>query len=613
MTDLKKYFGESGIVLDPSMVFTGEGKTSDDLLKEMNENGLQVSHLESTGELVRVPVTASSQTRPDKHNEKSGWYVVYQTSDAIFAAYGNWRTGIDYKFSSVSPNKMTSQDKQRLQREIKDAVERSKQERAKRYEEVSQDCKQRLQHAQKIKDHSYLEKKKIKSYGLKQINKSIVVPITDSTTGELRSLQYINKEKRFVSASEVKGNIYYLGFDLADIASQKKIIITEGMATAHSCHEATELPTVCVFSANFGKTALDKLRKQTNAKFILAFDNDEHGLGKQKAEEIAAAIPNCNVRIPSAPGDFNDLAQEDLNLVIKLLLQGGFNFANYSIGLYKGEPPPRDWLVENFIENKAGVFSSVGGVGKSMLALDLSLKIAQGQGTWMGKTIRKSGQVVFFSAEDDQVEIHRRLKALNALGARETASNDVFVIPIPNLERPINLLAEDGSGLRITNQAYEISEELENIDNLALIVIDPISSFVGNVSGFTTNQEAGQLYGYYCSMLSSKFKCCVLSVHHMVKSSLAGFDDPMLARAAVKGSTSIIDSARFGLAAWLASETEAERICLEQGVEYDRMRVIKAGIVKTNSGEVDTRIKTLFRKDGLLEILDEKKGLISWD
>ena len=43
------------------------------------------------------------------------------------------------------------------------------------------------------------------------------------------------------------------------------------------------------------------------------------------------------------------------------------------------------------------------------------------------------------------------------------------------------------------------------------------------------------------------------------------------------------------------------------------MRVIKAGIVKTNSGEVDTRIKTLFRKDGLLEILDEKKGLISWD
>ena len=99
----------------------------------------------------------------------------------------------------------------------------------------------------------------------------------------------------------------------------------------------------------------------------------------------------------------------------------------------------------------------------------------------------------------------------------------------------------------------------------------------------------------------------------MVKSSLAGLDDPMLARAAVKGSTSIIDSARFGLAAWLASEGEAERICLEQGVEYDRMRVIKAGIVKTNSGEVDTRVKTLFRKDGILEILDENKRGITWD
>jgi hypothetical protein len=74
-----------------------------------------------------------------------------------------------------------------------------------------------------------------------------------------------------------------------------------------------------------------------------------------------------------------------------------------------------------------------------------------------------------------------------------------------------------------------------------------------------------------------------------------------------------LDSARFGLAAWLASESEAERICLEQGVEFDRMRVIKAAIVKTNSGEVDTKIKTLFRKNALLEIIEENNGAINWD
>jgi hypothetical protein len=43
------------------------------------------------------------------------------------------------------------------------------------------------------------------------------------------------------------------------------------------------------------------------------------------------------------------------------------------------------------------------------------------------------------------------------------------------------------------------------------------------------------------------------------------------------------------------------------------MRVIKAAIVKTNSGEVDTKIKTLFRKNALLEIIEENKGGINWD
>jgi hypothetical protein len=174
------------------------------------------------------------------------------------------------------------------------------------------------------------------------------------------------------------------------------------------------------------------------------------------------------------------------------------------------------------------------------------------------------------------------------------------------------LLTEDSSGLRISNEGYELLEQLESINNLALCIFDPISSFVSGVP-ITTSQEAAQMYGQYCSMLSTKFDCSTLSIHHMTKSALQGIDDPMLARAAIRGASSIIDSARFGLAAWLASESEAERICLEQGVEFDRMRVIKAAIVKTNSGEVDTKIKTLFRKNALLEIIEENKGDINWD
>ena len=37
------------------------------------------------------------------------------------------------------------------------------------------------------------------------------------------------------------------------------------------------------------------------------------------------------------------------------------------------------------------------------------------------------------------------------------------------------------------------------------------------------------------------------------------------------------------------------------------MSVVKAGLVKSNSGNVDYAVKTLIRKDAVLEILDNNK------
>ena len=83
--DLTKYFGEEGIVIDRNFVLHGAGKTSDDLLREMQYNGLLVNYLDTSGELTRVPVTASPGVRPDKGREKSGWYVVNTMGDKINA------------------------------------------------------------------------------------------------------------------------------------------------------------------------------------------------------------------------------------------------------------------------------------------------------------------------------------------------------------------------------------------------------------------------------------------------------------------------------------------------------------------------------------------------
>jgi hypothetical protein len=87
----------------------------------------------------------------------------------------------------------------------------------------------------------------------------------------------------------------------------------------------------------------------------------------------------------------------------------------------------------------------------------------------------------------------------------------------------------------------------------------------------------------------------------MSKAALQADDDPMNVRSKIRGASSLVDGHRLAIALWLANEEEAERICIDNGVDYERLRVVKGAVVKSNSSEVDVSIKTLFRKEAVLE------------
>ena len=61
----------------------------------------------------------------------------------------------------------------------------------------------------------------------------------------------------------------------------------------------------------------------------------------------------------------------------------------------------------------------------------------------------------------------------------------------------------------------------------------------------------------------------------------------------------------------VSDEEEAENICMDNGVEYDRSRVVQSAVVKANSSEIDFKAMTLFRRNAVLEPLNE--GGISWE
>ena len=594
--DLTKYFPE-GNNLEQT-----KPKDISELVTEMQSQGLLVSHLEITGEIVRVPVGELAGVKADS-NQKSGYYVVNEVNGNYFATFGNWKTSFEGKWSSVNHQAMTSQQREDLQRQLQDAKKRSEEAKKQRNDEVANKVKGWFESYANVVEHEYLTNKKVKNYGLKQHQDSLVCGVY-STTGDIRSLQFIDKkgQKKFVSDSEIKGNIFLIGADIKDIPKLDKIILAEGYSTSATIYEATQIPVACVFSANFVMAVALQIRKLSGARIIIALDNDESGVGEKKAQECVQAVINSCLRLPSEIGDFNDLyLKHGLDKVKSEIMEHKLGIQKYAVRNLVGKPEPQKFLVEGLVPiGKPGLLAASGGVGKSLSVIQLALRIACGNGRWWGKDVNEHGNVVVFAAEDDLPEIHRRLHLLDPKGERFKSEYDVYVFPIPEQKEPMILLTEEG----VTIKANELVDELQAIPNLKLCVFDPLQAFTtGNVS---SSNEVGQLWGSYCANISARLGCTTLTIHHLNKQGLTvDSDDSMVQRTSVRGASSLVDSIRFVLVMALGDVETCERICEEQRVPYDRMSVVKASLVKSNSGNVDYSTKTLFRRDGILEPLEE--------
>ena len=111
----------------------------------------------------------------------------------MFCTYGNWKTGFEGKWSSIDTNQLSIVDRQELQKQMEEASAKSRKIRQQKQDEVAIEVQERFKICHEAADHEYLTNKKVKSYGLKQLNGRLIVPVY-STTGQLRSLQYIDKK-----------------------------------------------------------------------------------------------------------------------------------------------------------------------------------------------------------------------------------------------------------------------------------------------------------------------------------------------------------------------------------------------------------------------------------
>ena len=246
--------------------------------------------------------------RDSQDRKKSAWYVCFRNhtnsgEEFFVCVYADWRDQVKYHF--VSGHSSTSEDKKKIEKQIRQASEKIEKDILKKQEEAAIDAEDQFNSFFENGSSEYLKRKLLNHIpGIKYGQGFIAVPIFD-TAGKLWGYQEIrdekinNRDKNFRTGSRIKGNFF-------KINGSDQVVLCEGFATAASIHLATNFTVVCSFSANNLPNVANHFAGQN---LIIAADNDESGVGLEWANKAALISSKFKVVLPE-PGsgnDFNDI------------------------------------------------------------------------------------------------------------------------------------------------------------------------------------------------------------------------------------------------------------------------------------------------------------------
>jgi hypothetical protein len=139
------------------------------------------------------------------------------------------------------------------------------------------------------------------------------------------------------------------------------------------------------------------------------------------------------------------------------------------------------------------------------------------------------------------------------------------------------------------------------MDNLKLIIIDPLASFVH--ADVNADPAAGAAFMGLLAQMATETGATVMVNHHMAK---IRDNDPVTtpeqARNLIRGTSAIVDGVRSAFAVWQVDEGTAKQRCRDLQIAYTRNAVFDGAVVKSN-GPANRDIRHFIRNpdSGLLE------------
>lgn len=316
------------------------------------------------------------------------------------------------------------------------------------------------------------------------------------------------------------------------------VVLAEGAETAMALWQATDCEVWACGGGHFSNAPVPE-----GAHVVIARDYHEPNSDSEKTlrKEAAALVERghfVHVATPLNPDregfDFNDALQRDGEEAVCNAVADAEPFERQSglvvTCLADVEQKPIEWAWPGMLP--LGMLSLLAGmpdVGKSLVSLDIAARITTGRRWPFSEDQAPTGHVILLSAEDplDNV-ITPRFDA--AEGALERASFiDMMVVePDGDKHRPRMLsLAADLERLEI---------EIERRGNVRLVVIDPLSAYLGEANSHLDSAMRAILGPV--SGLAARTGAAVIGIMHLRKNT----DGDVMSR--VMGSLGFVAAAR---------------------------------------------------------------------
>lgn len=416
----------------------------------------------------------------------------------------------------------------------------------------------------------------------------------------MHSLQFIGAhgEKRFLKGGRVAGLYFPIG------RPNGTLCIAEGYATGASVHAATGYAAAIAFNAgNLEPVARSLREKYPGMKLILCADDDaslDPNIGLAKAREAAQvtggllAVPDFGADRPPGATDFNDLARHCgtdavARAIANATLPAGQTehaTGHESAGriAYRRasdiQGRPIHWLwPDRIARGKVSMLAGDPGLGKSQVTISMAAVVSRG-GIWPADRTRcERGNAVFLSAEDDAEDtIRPRL---------ETAGADLSRVYI--IGAVVEYYQADGGevvrAFNLKTDLTRLGALLAEIGDVAMVVIDPISAYLGDTNSHN-NAEIRALLSPL-SDLAAMRGAAVVCVSHLNKS--VGAEALMR----VTGSTAFVAAARAAFVVVKDPQNEARRLLLplKNNIGNDQTGLafsVQSAQVQSTAGPIDT-------------------------